>query len=284
MMQTETIIDVTGGAVRIPEELRVISRRHDHNAYKRVWRVSRYWEEMDLSACTPSLHLDNRRNVCGVLRLAEGELEMETDDTAVQLTWTVSQRFTAESGSLWAVLRFAAADDSVVFHTAPAEFWVAESFEVDGVPPERPADQWQALLDRVAALAGETGAHLRDTAVHVTPGLLAEIRTAVQEAQTQAGHAKSTADELLRRADSGEFDGPAGPAGPKGDPGLKGEPGNTGPRGEKGDKGEPGPAGPAGADGEVDYTVVEGMVDARILSVTALPEQPQAGVWYAVRG
>ena len=256
MIQTENIIHVTDGAVQIPEELRIISRRHDHNAYKRVWRVSRYLGEIDLAACTPSLHLDNCRNVCGVLCLAEGELEMETDDTAVELTWTVSQRFTAESGSLWAVLRFAAADDSVVFHTAPAEFWVAESFEVDGVPPERPADQWQTLLDQVASLASETGAHLRDTTVHVTPGLLAEIRTAAQEAQTQAGHAKSTADEVKRRADAGEFDGPAGPTGPKGDSGPKGE----------------------------DYTVVESMVDARILSVAELPAQPQTGVWYAVRG
>ena len=254
MIQTENIIHVTDGAVQIPEELRIISRRHDHNAYKRVWRVSRYLGEIDLAACTPSLHLDNCRNVCGVLCLAEGELEMETDDTAVELTWTVSQRFTAESGSLWAVLRF------VVFHTAPAEFWVAESFEVDGVPPERPADQWQTLLDQVASLASETGAHLRDTTVHVTPGLLAEIRTAAQEAQTQAGHAKSTADEVKRRADAGEFDG------------------------EKGDKGAPGPTGPAGADGVVDYTVVESMVDARILSVAELPAQPQTGVWYAVRG
>lgn len=283
-MQTENIMHVAGGVVQMPEELRVISRRYDHNAYKRVWRINRYLGETDLAACTPSLHLDNRRNVCGVLHLTEGELEMEADDTAVELTWTVTQSFTTESGSLWVVLRFAAPDNSVVLHTAPAEFWVAESFEVDGVPPERPADQWKALLDRVAALASETHAHLQDSAVHVTPGFLAEVHAAAEEAKTQADHAKNMADEMLRRADAGEFNGAAGPAGPKGDPGSKGEPGEDGPRGEKGDKGDPGPSGPAGANGMVDYTVVEGMVDARILSVTELPAQPQAGVWYAVRG
>ncbi|MFQ8600641.1 MAG: hypothetical protein ACLSAP_08710 [Oscillospiraceae bacterium] len=281
MMQTENIIHVAGGAVQMPEDLRVISRRYDHNAYKRVWRINRYLGETDLAACTPSLHLDNRRNVCGVLHLTEGELEMEADDTAIELTWTITQSFTAESGSLWAVLRFAAPDDSVVLHTAPAEFWVAESFEVDGVPPERPADQWKALLDRVAALASETNAHLQDSTVHVTPGFLAEVHAAAEEAKAQAVHAKNMADEVLRRADAGEFKR-SRPAGPKGTR-SKGGPGKPD-RAEKKETKENRPRGPAGANGMVDYTVVEGMVDARILSVTELPAQPQAGVWYAVRG
>lgn len=90
--------------------------------------------------------------------------------------------------------------------------------------------------------------------------------------------------------------GPAGPQGPKGDTGETGpqglrgpkgdtgDPGPIGPQGEAGPTGPVGPQGPAGTDGVVDYTVVESMVDARILSVAELPEQPQTGVWYAVRG
>lgn len=134
-----------------------------------------------------------------------------------------------------------------------------------------------------AATAG-TAATSAGTAAESANAAAAAATSAAQIAETQARYAKDAGDEVKRRADAGEFNGPAGPAGPKGtkgDKGDKGEPGATGPRGEKGDKGDPGPA---GADGVVDYTVVEGMVDARILSVTELPAQPQAGVWYAVRG
>lgn len=203
----------------------------------------------------------------------------------------------------------------------------------------------QALQDVQGAeqIAAEAQA-AANRALEVAEGAeqaMADVGAAIEGAHTAASAAAAAADEVKRRADAGEFDGPVGPVGPQGDPGPigptgapgprgetglqgdrgdtgatgpqgergpagpqgpKGDTGETGPqglRGPKGDTGDPGPIGPqgeagptgpvgprgpAGANGMVDYTVVEGMVDARILSVTELPAQPQAGVWYAVRG
>lgn len=55
------------------------------------------------------------------------------------------------------------------------------------------------------------------------------------------------AEEMQRRADSGEFDGEPGPEGPQGPKGESGDAGATGPKGEKGD---PGPQGPKGEKGD----------------------------------
>lgn len=109
--------------------------------------------------------------------------------------------------------------------------------------------------------------------------------------ETQAAHiakeaakeATETADEIKRRADSGEFDGatgpqgergpkgdtgatgpqgPQGPEGPQGPQGQKGDAGERGPQGEKGDKGdkgETGATGPKGDTGEPGKTPVRGV-------------------------
>lgn len=86
----------------------------------------------------------------------------------------------------------------------------------------------------------------------------------------------ATADELIRKAEAGEFDGKDGEQGPQGPQGEKGEKGDTGaigPRGEKGDQGEPfeyedfteeqlealtGPQGERGARGPQGYQGLQG--------------------------
>lgn len=82
----------------------------------------------------------------------------------------------------------------------------------------------------------------------VTPDVVAQINK-------NSSDALRMAQEVMRRADSGEFDGrdgatgpagPAGPAGPQGMPGERGETGATGPQGERGEKGDTGEQGDPG--------------------------------------
>lgn len=75
----------------------------------------------------------------------------------------------------------------------------------------------------------------------VTPDIVAQI-------QTNSSDALRMAQEVMRRADSGEFDGrdgatgPVGPQGQTGPQGPRGSTGSTGPQGDKGDKGDKGDA------------------------------------------
>ena len=85
---------------------------------------------------------------------------------------------------------------------------------------------------------------------------------ATEAANQAAQAATAAAEEVKRRADAGEFDGPVGPqgpAGPTGPQGPKGEQGETGPQGatgpqgptgDSGPQGEPGPQGERGPQGE----------------------------------
>ena len=87
----------------------------------------------------------------------------------------------------------------------------------------------------------------------------ADVERWVRE-YTEAAKAEvdATVQDMLDRADAGEFDGPQGPqgetgpqgpAGPQGPQGVKGETGEQGPQGPKGDTGETGPQGPKGDTG-----------------------------------
>lgn len=66
-----------------------------------------------------------------------------------------------------------------------------------------------------------------------------ELRQAADEALEAADAAAAAADEILRRAESGEFDGPQGAQGVQGVQGPQGEQGPAGPAGPQGEPGQP---------------------------------------------
>lgn len=103
-------------------------------------------------------------------------------------------------------------------------------------------ERTQEIINR---LVGKVGAAVKD-AVEATKyannaGQLAN--TQAQAAEAAANRANATADDLERRRQAGEFNGPAGPQGPigpTGPAGPQGPQGIQGPKGDKGDKGDRG--------------------------------------------
>lgn len=79
--------------------------------------------------------------------------------------------------------------------------------------------------------------------------------TLTEPVKSLAQQAKALADEIVRRADAGEFKGAKGD---KGDPGEDGAPGAKGDKGDKGDPGQDGAPGEKGAKGDTGATGPQG--------------------------
>ena len=103
-------------------------------------------------------------------------------------------------------------------------------------------ERTQEIINR---LVGEVGTAVKDAVEAAkyanNAGQLAN--TQAQAAEAAANRANATADDLERRRQAGEFNGPAGPQGPigpTGPAGPQGPQGIQGPKGDKGDKGDRG--------------------------------------------
>lgn len=105
-----------------------------------------------------------------------------------------------------------------------------------------------------------------------TPDLYARFVSQLEENN-------QTVQELLEKAESGEFIGPAGPQGPQGEQGEQGPKGDTGEQGPKGDTGEQGPKGDTGAQGLQGEQGRPGFYVG-----TAEPAEGEAAVWVNPNG
>ena len=96
-------------------------------------------------------------------------------------------------------------------------------------------ERTQEVINR---LVGEVGEAIKNA---VEAGNSANLQA--QAAEAAANRADATADDLEKRRQAGEFDGPAGPQGPigaTGPAGPQGPQGIQGPKGDRGDKGDRG--------------------------------------------
>ena len=103
-------------------------------------------------------------------------------------------------------------------------------------------ERTQEIINR---LVGEVGATIKDAveAAKYANNAGQSANTQAQAAEAAANRANATADDLERRRQAGEFNGPAGPQGPigpTGPAGPQGPQGIQGPKGDKGDKGDRG--------------------------------------------
>ncbi len=91
------------------------------------------------------------------------------------------------------------------------------------------------------------------------PSEIAEVKTLaeyVKENADKVSEAEKVGQDLLQRAENGEFDGATGPQGPQGIQGPKGDTGPQGVQGPQGIQGERGPQGIQGPQG-ADYILTE---------------------------
>lgn len=106
-----------------------------------------------------------------------------------------------------------------------------------------------------------------------------------EDARAAANAANDAAADVLRRAEAGEFDGPAGPQGEPGRDGADGEPGPQGEPGAPGRDGKDGAQGAKGDPGEPGRTPVRGVdywTDADRAPIEAATEAAQQAAEEAV--
>ena len=100
----------------------------------------------------------------------------------------------------------------------------------------------QEVINRLVGEVGEAVKNAVEAAKYAN-NAGQSANTQAQAAEAAANRANATADDLERRRQAGEFNGPAGPQGPigpTGPAGPQGPQGIQGPKGDKGDKGDRG--------------------------------------------
>ncbi len=97
-----------------------------------TFTLPRYRGSLDLSTLTPALLMMGEDGEPDEIRVAEdGLLTMEAGDDTVTLTWTLSGRVTAQSGTLCYQLVFRNADGDKRFSTYPAKLTVVSSLDAE---------------------------------------------------------------------------------------------------------------------------------------------------------
>ena len=81
------------------------------------------------------------------------------------------------------------------------------------------------------------------------PSFRAVMQGIMNDTKKAAESAVEKANDVVKRADNGEFNGKDGKTGPKGEQGIQGPKGDKGDTGSQGEKGEVGPQGPKGETG-----------------------------------
>lgn len=103
-------------------------------------------------------------------------------------------------------------------------------------------ERTQEVINRLVGEVGEAIKNAVEAAKYANnAGNSANLQA--QAAEVAANRADATADDLEKRRQAGEFDGPAGPQGPigaTGPAGPQGPQGIQGPKGDRGDKGDRG--------------------------------------------
>lgn len=103
-------------------------------------------------------------------------------------------------------------------------------------------ERTQEVINRLVGEVGEAIKNAVEAAKYANnAGNSANLQA--QAAEAAANRADATADDLEKRRQAGEFDGPAGPQGPigaNGPAGPQGPQGIQGPKGDRGDKGDRG--------------------------------------------
>ena len=103
-------------------------------------------------------------------------------------------------------------------------------------------ERTQEVINRLVGEVGEAIKNAVEAAKYANnAGISANLQA--QAAEAAANRADATADDLEKRRQAGEFDGPAGPQGPigaTGPAGPQGPQGIQGPKGDRGDKGDRG--------------------------------------------
>ena len=153
------------------------------------------------------------------------------------------------------------ADGKVMRHaTIDQPMVVLPSEEASGASPKDPTVSEYRKAYEDAKLATDTANGAADDAKAAAGDAskaAEEARAAASDADTQATAAQlasqaagKAAEDVKRRADSGEFKGEKGDKGDPGDQGIQGIQGVPGPKGEPGPQGEPGKDGADGAPGK----------------------------------
>ena len=202
----------------------------EKNADKIQIAVDRYYHQTDLSDCLFTLRAVNS---CGGLVMQN--LEKETTENQIILTWTITEDFTAVSGELLPEI-VGQKDDTVVIKYEMTPMVVRNSI----------LEQYKGGIDAI------------DKALREMQSILSQAEQLIAKMPIIKGgtwwlYDIATGDYVdsgyPAQGDKGDT-GEAGATGEKGDPGEPGAPGEKGERGEKGDTGETGEKGDTGAPGK----------------------------------
>ena len=187
----------------------------EKNADKIQIAVDRYYHQTDLSDCLFTLRAVNSGG-----GLVMQNLEKETTENQIILTWVVDESFTAVSGQLLPEI-VGQKDDTVVIKYEMTPMVVRNSI----------LEQYNGGIDAI------------DKALREMQSILAQAEQLIAKAPII-----KNGTWWLYDAATGAYQDSGQPA--KGDKGDKGDPGKQGKTGAKGDQGEPGTPGEKGDRGE----------------------------------
>lgn len=202
----------------------------EKNADKIQIAVDRYYHQTDLSACLFTLRAVNSSG-----GLVMQNLEKETTENQIILTWAITEDFTAVPGQLLPEI-VGQQDDTVVIKYEMTPMVVRNSI----------LEQYRGGIDAI------------DKALRDMQSILSQAEQLIAKMPIIKGgtwwlYDIATGDYVdsgyPAQGDKGDT-GEAGATGEKGDPGEPGAPGEKGERGEKGDTGETGEKGDTGAPGK----------------------------------
>ncbi len=187
----------------------------EKNADKIQIAIDRYYHQTDLSDCLFTLRAVNSGG-----GLVMQNLEKETTENQIILTWVVDESFTAVSGQLLPEI-VGQKDDTVVIKYEMTPMVVRNSI----------LEQYNGGIDAI------------DKALREMQSILAQAEQLIAKAPII-----KNGTWWLYDAATGAYQDSGQPA--KGDKGDKGDPGKQGKTGAKGDQGEPGTPGEKGDRGE----------------------------------
>ena len=236
----------------------------EKNADKIQIAVDRYYHQTDLSDCLFTLRAVNS---CGGLVMQN--LEKETTENQIILTWTITEDFTAVSGELLPEI-VGQKEDTVVIKYEMTPMVVRGSIleqyhgGIDAI--DKALREMQSILAQAEQMIAKMPIIKNGTwwLYDVAAGDYVDSGYPAQGEKGDAGErgadgsdgaaGKSAYEIALQNGFVGTetdwLESLKGQKGDTGEPGAKGEPGEKGERGEKGDTGETGEKGDTGAPGK----------------------------------
>ena len=210
----------------------------EKNADKIQIAIDRYYHQTDLSDCLFTLRAVNSGG-----GLVMQNLEKETTENQIILTWAITEDFTAVPGELLPEI-VGQKDDTVVIKYEMTPMVVRNSIleqykgGIDAI--DKALREMQSILSQAEQLIAKAPIIQNGT------WWLYDAATGVyQDSEQPAKGDKGDKGETGEKGDPGK----QGKTGAKGEKGDQGEPGTPGEKGERGEKGEKGDAGTPGKDG-----------------------------------